>query len=278
MRYILQRLSSCFCRACGLRCTSAEPQKQASGLLVLEDALEILPASLVGLCLTLGNNANVQDGASAAHPSGGRTAATALGEAQFVDTLREDLERFNDFFIGKEEVPQCKVCLPQSSVWFRLCVEHCITSPARTGLRDQDGGAGLATDAAGRQRRAAGGPAQRLHRPARFVCHGLVSCAKTAHRASSSYAEQLCCRGDGVAPALEHAELCRGCENLEEARCVGTQRPGSLRGSCICQASGIKEDKAQNRPFWTADKHSGVLLRTPLLANVLKQVRWTLQG
>ena len=28
----------------------------------------------------------------------------APAEAQFVETLREDLERFNDFFIGKEEV------------------------------------------------------------------------------------------------------------------------------------------------------------------------------
>lgn len=46
----------------------------------------------------------VQDGTSAAPPSGGRTAAMAPAEAQFVDTLREDLERFNDFFIGKEEV------------------------------------------------------------------------------------------------------------------------------------------------------------------------------
>ena len=31
----------------------------------------------------------------------------APAEAQFVDTLREDLERFNDFFIGKEEVREC---------------------------------------------------------------------------------------------------------------------------------------------------------------------------
>ena len=55
----------------------------------------------------------------------------------------------------------------------------------------------------------------------------------------------------------------------------GTQCFGS-----VCQASAVLPttgaeggSQASELPVETADKHSGVLLRTPFLANVLKQVR-----
>lgn len=75
---------------------------------LLEARFLYLP-QLFGRCLYVRDTACVQDGTSAAQPSGGRTAAMAPAEAQFVDTLCEDLERFNDFFIGKEEVLECLV-------------------------------------------------------------------------------------------------------------------------------------------------------------------------
>ncbi|KAK9842271.1 hypothetical protein WJX81_003901 [Elliptochloris bilobata] len=49
------------------------------------------------------NGASGQGGGAAVQLSGGKAAGVTPAEAHFVEMLREDLESFNDFFIGKEE-------------------------------------------------------------------------------------------------------------------------------------------------------------------------------
>ena len=79
-------------------------------------------------------------------------------------------------------------------------------------------------------------------------------------------------RRDGPAAALEHAQLhCSG-EDPEEARCA--QKAQACCSTCACMriAHFLRPGLMRFLRVVLTDKQSGVVLRAPFLATVLKQV------